>query len=235
MRKLQYFFSGLLGLLLATGIPSCQTAAKNASDDKLLQFTFEKGKEYGYELVSETEVEIPGQGFMTTSFVNSYTMKMTRLENTIHHIDVTYKRMANTTNIAGQESGFDNEKPGTGNGTENPWAMYVNMIGKKFSITVDAEGKVLSVSGFEKLLKDMIDSPAMDEEQKGKANSMREKMSDVAMAGLFGPIFGLYPNKEVRQGDSWEKNFVTTSFFGPSNCNSKYRVKMIVGDFFTLG
>ena len=63
---------------------------------------------------------------------------------------------------------------------------------------------------------------------------MREKMNDKAMKGMFTPIFGYFPNKEVKEGDSWEKNFVATSFFGPTNCNSKYTVKKIEGDLITL-
>lgn len=235
MRKLQYFFSALLGLFLATGIPSCQTAAKNSSDGKLLQFNFEKEKEYDYEMLSDMEMKISGQGTVLTSAINRYSMRMTGMDNGVRDIDVTYKRVVQKSDFAGMEQGFDTDKPGAGVEEGDPMAMFSKIVGKKFSIKVDAKGDVVSVSGLDKIYKDLIDSSELSDEQKKQVAGMREKMGDLAMKGMFGPIFGYFPNKEVKEGDSWEKNFVSVSFFGPGNCTSQYTVKKIEGDLITLG
>ena len=112
--------------------------------------------------------------------------------------------------------------------------IFSSLVNKPFIIKVDAEGKVLEVSGFEKIINDMIDSLPGDESVKEQARaSMKDQFNEQSMKDNFAQVFTIFPNKEVKVGDSWEKSYNTGGKMG-AKFSTIYTVKDIEGDHVTL-
>ena len=73
---------------------------------------------------------------------------------------------------------------------------------------VDEEGKVLEVTGFDEIINGMVDSMGVDEDMKMQMRaSLKDQFNEQELKDQFAQVFMIFPNKEVKVGDSWEKNY----------------------------
>ncbi|MER3499569.1 MAG: hypothetical protein C4308_13545 [Chitinophagaceae bacterium] len=113
--------------------------------------------------------------------------------------------------------------------------VFAGLTGKPFFLTIDNEGKVLEVKGFDKMFNAMIDSMPADAQAKQKAiEFFKEQFNDQQIKDQFAQLFTIFPNKSVKVGDTWEKSY---SLGGRMKGNFKtvFTVKEIEGDHVTLG
>jgi hypothetical protein len=112
--------------------------------------------------------------------------------------------------------------------------VFYSIKGKKFTMTVDAEGKVQSVTGFENMASSLIDSLDVPEDKKAQIKQQFEKQfNGEQMKGQLERVWYIFPNKEVKVGDSWTKQNVVNGDM-PGKYTSTYKVKEIEGDMVTL-
>jgi hypothetical protein len=207
----------------------------------MLKFNFEKGKGYDYEMTSNMDQEIMGQPMqMDMSFY--YSMDVTDDDGTVKTITTVIDRFKMKMGVAGMNIDIDTAKPlpslGETEDGKDPMKMLNNLFGaikgQKFSMKVDAEGKVQEVTGFENMAKTIVDSMSLDEE---KRREMMQKFSQQfnaeKMKSQLGRIFYIFPNKEVKVGDSWQKNSQVTGEMAGAY-TSTYKVTDIEGDMVTL-
>jgi hypothetical protein len=234
----------LITFIIITGaisFQSCQTSGKASSASKMLKFNFEKGKGYDYELISNMDEGLMGQSVqMDMSFY--YSMDVTDDDGTMKTIATTVDRFKMKMGVAGMNLDIDTDKPmpdfGETKDGKNPLKMLNGLFsaikGQKFSMKVDAEGKVQEITGFENMANTIVDSMALDEEQ---SRQMKEKFSQQfnaeKMKGQFARMFYIFPNKEVKVGDSWQKSSDISGEMG-GKYNSTYKVTDIEGDMVTL-
>lgn len=218
-------------------IQSCQST-KSATSTKLLKFNFEKGKGYDYEMIINMDQDVMGQT-MQMDMSNYYSMDVVEDDGTTKTISTTFDRFKMTMGVAGMNIEVDTDKPiNSIGGQENPIAK-VNAIlgavkGKKFSMKVDAEGKVLDVTGLQNMATSIVDSMGLNEAERAQMiQKFSQQFNDKSIKEQFERVLYIFPNKEVKVGDSWTK---TTTPSGPmgGKYTSTYTVKDIEGDMVTL-
>jgi hypothetical protein len=144
-------------------------------------------------------------------------------------------------NVMGMEIDINSDKP-VANDDEDPKKnplgmmskMITSLVNKPFVVKVDEEGKVLEVTGFDKIITDMIDAMNVDENLKAQTlASMKDQFSEQSIKDQFAQCFYIFPNKEVKVGDSWDKTFTTGGKMASKNVTT-FTVKGIEGNHVSL-
>ena len=241
MKKIAAIILILISFITILSVESCQTT-KSVSGTKMLKFNFEKGKGYDYEMIINMDQEIMGQK-MQMDMSNYYSMDVTEDDGKIKTINSKFDRFKMKMNGGGMnlEVDTDNPLPESGEMTEgkkDPFKMINKMFGaikgQQFTMKVDQEGKILSVEGFENIGKLLADSLDLNEKDRGDMmKQFNEQFNAKSTKSQFERFFYIFPNKEVKVGDSWQKN---SEISGPAGGKyaSTYKVTEIEGDMVTL-
>ncbi len=240
MKKLSIFLAAALMIMTVAVIQSCKSASKT-STSTMLKFNLEQGKGYDYELVWDLDTKVAGQESYI-SITGLYSMNVTSIDENIRSVTTAYKSMRMNMKVGGMTIDIDSDKPAPDNGeadiTKNPLGMMNKVIGgiigKKFIIKVNEEGKVLEVTGFEKIVTDMIDSMNLDDNMKVQVTaSFKDQFSEQNIKDQFAQVFTIFPNKEIKVGDSWEKTYSTGGKMA-AKYNTTYTVKEIDGSHVSM-
>jgi hypothetical protein len=112
--------------------------------------------------------------------------------------------------------------------------VFAAIKGQKFTMTVNPEGKVINVTGFENMAKSLVDSLGLEGAEKDQVMQQFDKQfNGQQVQGQLDRFWYIFPNKEVKVGDSWEKSTDLSAQL-PGKYTSKYTVKEIEGDMVTL-
>ena len=240
MKKTTVFLSVMIVFFGMAGIDSCQSA-KSSTAGKLLKLNLEKGKGYDYEMVMDLDQGIADQE-PHISVTTSYTIEIMADDGNTKTIDATYNSFKMNMKMMGMDVDIDSEKPLTvareDSAEKNPIEMMNRLFraikGQKFEMKVNAEGKVLSVEGMDKMAGAIMDSLDLGEEvRKTAVQSFNKQFNSKNISEQFERIFSIFPNKEMKVGESWDKNFEISNPF-PGKYNTTYKVKEIEGDMVTL-
>lgn len=108
------------------------------------------------------------------------------------------------------------------------------MKGLKFTMKVNAEGNITEVKGFEDMGQKIADSLGLEGDEKEKVKQQFSgQFNEDQVKQQLGRFWYIFPNKEVKVGDSWDK----VSELGgkvPGKYSSVYKVTDIEGDMVTL-
>lgn len=235
MKRILYLLllSGLLMGVVTT--ESCQSA-KTSTATKMLKFNFEKGKGYDYEMIMNMDQEIMSQK-MKMDMTTYYSMDVVEDDGAIKTVVSTYDRFKMDMNVAGIEMVIDSDKPVSGDGTD-PMKMMNKILGaikgRQFTMKINAEGKVLEVIGFENMAQSIIDSIDISGEMKNQMIQQFDKQfNEQSVKDQFERVLYIFPNKEIKIGDTWEKKTSSVGLTG-GNYTSVYTVTDIEGDMVTL-
>ena len=238
MKKLSFLLATGLMIMTIAGLQSCKTSSK-ASVSKMFKFNLEQGKGYDYEMIFDLDTKASGQTIAMT-IAGQYSMNITATEGSVKSITTAYKSLRMNMKAMGMNIDIDSDKPVEDNGdvTKDPLGMMNKVIsgivGKKFIIKVDEEGKVLEVTGFDKILTDMVESMGVDENVRQQVTaSLKDQFNDQSIKDQFAQVFTIFPNKEIKVGDSWEKSYSTGGKMG-ATFTTTYTAKEIEGDHVTL-
>ncbi len=230
MKKLLTALTALLVIFV-----SCTNTDKAAT--RLLQFNLQKGKTYVYDLDGSMKQEVMGRS-SDINIASTYKIDVTGENETSKTLQVTYDRFRMAFDMAGVQAEVDTDKPmpaqTLADGKPNPAYMmsqvFAGIKGKSFTMQVDKSGNVTSVSGMEEVIKTMVANSAADESQKMQMEmSLRDQLNEDNIREQFGMVFNIYPGKEVKAGDSWDKTFQMGGKMA-GNYTSKYKVKDVKGD-----
>lgn len=223
-------------------IQSCQST-KSSTAAKLLKFNFEKGKGYDYEMTMSMDQEVMGQPIQM-DMTSYYSMDVKEDDGITKTINSSIDRFKMKIGAAGMNLDIDTDKPlpslgETGEG-KDPMKIINTLFGaikgQRFTMKVDAEGKVLDVKGFEDMAKKIVDSIGLDESEKEQMiQQFNKQFNGEKMKSQFERAWYIFPNKEVKIGDSWQKNTsLGVDEMGGGNYNSTYKVTDIEGNMVTL-
>jgi len=218
---------------------SCQST-KSSTATKMLKFNPENGKGYDYEMVFNMDETVKDQKIQMDMSAY-YSMEVAGGEADLKELTTTIDRFKIKTSMGAMNFEIDTDKPLPSMGdtsSGDPMRMLNKLFGaikgQKFTMKVNAEGKVTEVKGFESMGNKLLDSLGIDGAQKEQFNQQFNKQFNAEqMQGQFDRILYIFPNKEVKVGDSWEKTSQQTGQM-PGKYISKYTVSEIEGDMVTL-
>src|SRR5882672_4012578 len=219
---------------------ACQSTKSGTSN--VLRFNLHKGKTYKYEIVADLDQSIMGQSTKTT-LLTSYAVSVVSENGTTKTLCFTYNDLKLDMNMMGTELHVDSEKPVNEleavDPQEKPMAMFNKvfkaMMGKKFFVDVNEEGKVTKVSGLEDFAAAIVDSLHLPAEMRESIlQSTKQQFNSGDVENQIMPIFYIFPNKPVQVGDSWVKSYELTGKMAAKN-SATYTVKQIDANLVTLG
>ncbi|HQV59280.1 MAG: hypothetical protein IPQ25_19345 [Chitinophagaceae bacterium] len=221
---------------------SCQST-RSATTSRMLKFNFEKGKGYDYEMNINMNQEIMGSP-TKLDISTYYSMDVQEDDGTVKTLQTKYDRFKINMDVMGMQLDVDTDKPlpATGEEDMNPMSkvskLFAAIKGQEFTMKVDAEGKILEVKGFKEMAESIVSSMDIDdkggkEESEKMKKQFDQQFNDKNIREQFERVLYIFPNKEVKVGDSWEKS---TNMAGQltGKMNSTYTVTDIEGDMVTL-
>jgi uncharacterized protein YktA (UPF0223 family) len=240
MKKTGRIFLVIASIAIIAALQSCQST-KTVTSAKMLKFNFEKGKGYDYELISNIDQEIKGQTIQMDMSAY-YSMDVSEDDGSMKTITSTIDRFKMKMGVGGFNIDVYSDKPfpslGTTRDGKDPVKMLNSLFGaikgRKFTMKVDAEGKVQEVKGFENMASQIIDSLGSgDDEKQEMMKKFDSQFNAKNMQGQFDRFLYIFPNKEVKVGDTWQKK---SDVSGPMavKYNSTYKVTDIEGEMVTL-
>ena len=157
MKKIKFLLLATVIAAVIIVLPSCQST-KTTTAAKMLKFNFEKGKGYDYEMNTNMDQEIMGQT-IGMDMLFYYSMDVKDDDGTTKTITTSVDRFKMKVSAMGMNIDIDTDKPmpnmGLTKDGEDPAKMINSLFGaikgQKFSMKVNAEGKVLEVTGFENM------------------------------------------------------------------------------------
>lgn len=240
MKKIIIIISYLSLVLIMVSIHSCQSS-KSLTTAKMLKFDFEKGKGYDYEMTSNIVQEIMGQS-INMDMSAYYSMDVSADDGNMKTITNSIDRFKIKMGVMGFNIDVDTDKPMPSLGKtadgEDP-IMIVNSLfsaikGQKFTMKVNAEGKVQEITGFENMAKTIVESMGFEGDKKEEMiKKFDQQFNAKKMKDQFERTWYVFPNKEVKVGDSWQKNSESGGEMG-GKYKSTYQVKEIEGEMVTL-
>jgi hypothetical protein len=237
MKKWIALAAAVVVVAILVTLPGCQT--KSASH--LLQLNLEKGKTYEYEIVQDQQQEMMEQK-SEIRLNAAYLMDVVDVKEGRQTVKVTYKRFKMYMKIMDFVLDIDTDKPvapPTGEEVrENPLGMmsaiFSGIRDKSFMMDLDKQGKVLSVTGFESIIRDMVSPLQLDENTRLQVDaSLKDQFNEESIKDQFTPFFQIFPGKEIRTGDSWQTSWKTGGRM-PSSYMTNYTVRDIDGDHVDL-
>lgn len=217
---------------------SCQST-KSAATSKNLGFRLENGKAYDYETSVNMDQEIMGQK-LQMDMSSYYSLKV--IADSAEHrvIEGSVDRFAMKTGAGGMNIEIDTDKPFTGTGGKQDSALlminkvFAAMRHQKFIMIVNAEGSIIDVSGFDRIGSTIADSLGLEGQSREQLLAQfGSQFNGDEIKGQFERFWGIFPDKDVKVGDSWNKTAVLKGKM-PGTYSSTYKVKDIEGDMVTI-
>lgn len=242
MKRIAVLFAVVIAFFATVSVESCQST-KSATASKMLKFNFEKGKGYDYEMIINLDQEIKGQS-MQMDMTSYYSMDVTEDDGSSKTITTTYDRFKMNMMMAGLNIEVDSDKPIKVDGANgDKLAAQLSKVtgllgaikGRRFTMKVNAEGRVEEVTGFQGMAEAIADSLQLGEKEKAQMmTTFEQQFNEKEIKGQFERVLYIFPNKEVKVGDSWEKTTSAGKQLGGGTYTSTYTVKDIEGDMVTL-
>lgn len=240
MKKALIVLTVILATASIIGFESCQSS-KSSTATKMLKFNLEQGKGYDYELIMNMDQEIMGQD-MEMDMTTYYSMDVEGDNGGTKTITTSIDRLKMKTAVAGFNVDFDTDQPLVSSDTSEMMGKSMGALnkvfgaikGQKFSMKVNPEGKIMEVTGFENMAKNIADSMNLDGEE--RAEMMKQfdgQFNANEMTQSLERFWFFFPNKEVKVGDSWQKSMQMGGKM-PGKYSSTYKVTEIEGDMVTV-
>lgn len=236
MTRVLFFVTLLAGI---AGFEACQSA-KSSTATRMLKFNLENGKGYDYEMTINMDQEIMGQP-MKMDMTTYYSMDVKADDGDTKTIASSFERFRMKTEISGLNIDIDTDQripADNGDVKKDPLQamqkMFSAIKGQRFTLKVNAEGRITDVSGFENMAESIADSLGLEgKERDDMLSGFKGQFNQSEMKQSLERFWYIFPNKEVKIGDSWQK---TTESGGkmPAKYISTYTVKEIEGDMVTL-
>lgn len=239
MKKLSTGFYALFLLGMVFLAEACQSS-KSASATKMLRFDLAAGKGYDYEMLISLDQEMMGQK-IEIDMSNYYSMEVKADDGNQKTIETILERLKAKTVVAGMAIEIDTDETASYDSTDfkkDPItaikALFSSMKGQRFVMKVDREGKIREVSGFKSMGENLAQKLGLEGESRATMmKSFDEQFNEQEMANNFDRFWYVFPNKEVKLGDSWTKRNETSGKM-PAIYHSTYKVTDIEGDMVTL-
>jgi hypothetical protein len=235
MKKIILLPAIIMIFIAVTGVQSCRNSDGYAGS--VLKFNLEKNKQYDYEIIWDMDQKVMDKD-SKINLLAGYSFEVTEEKDNIKTLRGVYNNFRLYMKIMDMEMDIDTDKPVDNISGDDQMAMmkrlFAGIKGKAFTMKVDEEGNVLSVSGFDEIINSMIDSAGVNEDMKLQMKvSLRDQFNEQELKNQFAQAFMIFPNKKVKPGDSWQKDYRMGGKM-PASFSTTYTVKKMEADQVTL-
>ena len=214
-------------------IAACLCIGLLAQAQVKLSFNPAKGETYLYRFTAEQSVK---QAFMGQEMLVKTTLQwlieMTIKEKSANEITMDYVYREVTMDVSSPMVSikFDSNKPVEGlTGLEKSMALVLNsFVGNSMKVVFSPDGSVKSIAGAKEIMQEaQKNMPSADMASQQILESYTQTFSDESMKSLFEQSFNIYPGKEVKAGDSWDKKYTLRPGRMNSDVKNTYTLKSV--------
>ncbi len=191
---------------------AANTAIQKKEDDSFdFRYNLEKGKTYPITLaITATQTASDGTKTMKMTNESKKTIhyKVLDVKDGVFTLEVTSKQYSEKmTDPEGKSISYDTNgaKPANKD-IAFSWSIYKGMVGKPYTMTVDQKGKVLSVTGLDKIRQQIeasVKSQLSAEELKFISEMLKNSLNEKAISAQFEETMNIYPDKKLKLNESW--------------------------------
>lgn len=235
MKKIILLPAVVIMLVVLTGVQSCKNA--DAPAGSVFKFNLEKNKHYEYEITWDMDQKMMDKE-SKINLLAGYSFEVTGEKDKIKTLRGVYNNFRLYMKIMDMEMDIDTEKPVDNISGDDPMnlmkKLFSGIKGKAFTMKVDEEGNVLSVTGFDEIINGMVDSAGVNEDMKMQMRvSLRDQFNEEELKNQFAQAFMIFPNRVVKAGDSWQKKYNMGGKM-PAAFSTTYTVKKMDNEQVTL-
>lgn len=170
-----------------------------------------------------------------------YDVEVVDEKDSVKTLRATYKRVVMKMNMPNASIDLDTDRPMKDSVLDlkkSPLTMMEHMfyavVNKSFTMTVDPEGKVTSVTGMKEMGDAVVASMKVNENEKAIfEQSFNSQFNEETMKESFSQAFHLFPNKAIKVGDTWD-NAMNFGGMMAGSMKTTYTVKDIKDNKVTL-
>jgi hypothetical protein len=219
------------------------TAFSARSQNVTLKLNLAKGEKYPYSFNYDIDQELP-QGAVKMFVGTDINMTVVREEGADKIIEATYGRMVMKMDMPELSYDVDTDRPAptmeeiAASPTKSMAKIFQAVKGQMFTMRVNAKGELTEVTGFDKLVDNIVDSATAwfhlpDAAKQGMRDGMAKQFNAKTITDMMQQSFNIFPDKPVKIGDSWVKN-IDTKGNNPNKLTNTYTVKSINNNEITL-
>jgi hypothetical protein len=236
MKKL--FFSLLV--LSFAWLTGCQSP-KTSTSSKLLRFNYSKGRGYDYELIMNMDRKSEA-GTQQSDMTAYYSMEVSGEEDNFKTIKTRYERFKMSFDINGMGIAIDTDQPFTASQGDTSMKNSISNINRffgaiknqQFVLKVNTEGKIVEITGLSQMATSIADTLGLQGPARQQMIQLfGQRFNEDAIKEQMERFLFIFPDKEVKVGDSWTKNNLVKGVMA-ANYTSVYKVTEIEGDMVTI-
>lgn len=226
-------FALIVSLLIVTLFTACNNdQGKKSSGEKItLKPNFKAGESYTLDCKMDMNQEIMGMhNIMNMGF--GYKMDVKDATANDINMNMTFSRISMNMQSPAIQFSYNSDSSNSSASTaagpaeamQGAFKVFDAMVGKSISVTLDANGKVKEVKGYNELLQSVMDSA------KGTgipSEALKTSMNEDQIKQVYQQAFGMYPGKPVGVGDKWSVDMKINQSGMPMATKTNYTVKEI--------
>jgi len=203
-----------------------------------LKFNPETGKRYSYDINWDTDQKIMDRDDKI-NLQGNLTFEVISNDAAVKTLKGEYRRFRLYMKIMDLEMDIDTDRPvDSASESESMEGMmhrlFSKIKGSSFIMKVDEKGNIQSVTGFDEIINGIIGSAGLNEEMELQMRaSLKDQFSEQELKNQLAPVFVIFPDQEVKQGDSWQRKYRITGKV-PADFTTTYTVTQVEGDHVTL-
>lgn len=170
--------------------------------DAKLEYTFKVGDEYTWTQVSKQKIKQSVMGMeqnTETVYEGGFKLKVVSLTATGAKLETQFTRLKNTVKSPMGDMIMDSD--GATDVKENQ--IFKAMMNKPFYFIMNKRGIIENVEGVEKLWSGFSGLGLTEAEVATLQQSMEQMLGKSSLKGSFEQAFVTYPDKKIKDGDTW--------------------------------
>jgi hypothetical protein len=211
----------------------CCAAGLSASAQVKLSLNPAKGAKYQYrtEMVQNITQTVMGQTIpMEQEMTFVYDMNIKEKDSQVIEAEFIYREVYYLLSSAMMKMAYDSKNP-VENMSETDKMMakiFGVLIGKPFNVSFTADGSVLSVSGMDTIMEDVVKAVADDGQIASQiVSALQQQFGNEPIGKSFEQSFKIYPDRKIKVGDSWETQQTVVISGMTTETKSTYTLKSL--------
>ncbi len=159
--------------------------------------------------------------------------KVTAIKDSVYDMEVKYASLSVSMKVGAMHVNM-NSAGGGGNSLLDK--LMASVINVPFYMSITRTGKVLSVTGMEKLYENMTANvPEATDAQKAQFKTqMAQSFGEKSLKGAFQDAFAMFPVKKVGLNDTWTASTVLESSGMAAKVNTTYALNAATNDAYVI-
>jgi hypothetical protein len=151
------------------------------------------------------------------------------VENDVYIMNVQFSSVKMSMEVLGSSVSFDSNTPYDKATEQDMSPVFKAMTGVQMELKIDKQGKVQSVTGFEKIYESMANatSELSDETRNQIIGNLEQQFSENTVQNSFKQISSFMPQTPVAVGDEWDINVNGDALGVGDNIKTKLTMKLI--------